>query len=98
MCPVRRANRYDRAAVRVGAQHCIARAAFLPLLVPLAIIGMPAGRTRRENLEVLWSAIAKRRRGQAVLPLQLAAIAFVADDFVFRAKASDRPSTASFKG
>src|SRR5262245_18951185 len=86
MRPVGCADGHHHAAARVSASHRCSRSSLFPALVPFAVVGMPPGRTGRQDDEVLWSAIAACWHGQAVLHGQLAAVALVADDGVLAAE------------
>src|SRR5262245_3353877 len=49
--PVGRADGHDRPAARVQPQDGLAGPALRPALVPLAVVGVPAGRRRRQDRE-----------------------------------------------
>ena len=87
MSPIRGGGGEDGAGVRVEAEAGGASAADFPFLIPLHIIGVPADGAGAEDFEGLRRAILVRGEGQAVAPLELAAVAFVADDGVLAAKA-----------
>src|SRR5439155_1148854 len=76
--PVGAANGDHRSAASVGADDRVADAALLPLLVPLAIVGVPLRGRSGEHLEVFRSAVGVRGEGEAVLPDEFAPVALVA--------------------
>lgn len=82
----------DGAGVRVEAEAGGAGAADLPFLIPLDIIRVPADGAGAEDFKGLGRAVLVRGEGQAVAPLEFAAVAFaavafVADDGVLGTKA-----------
>src|SRR5207247_3236695 len=66
-----RSNGHDGAAARVEAEDSIADAAFLPALVPFAIVGMPAGWAGSKSLKRLGGAVAAGWRRQSVFPSEI---------------------------
>lgn len=87
MRPIGGGGGEDGAVVGVEAEAGGAGAADLPFLIPLDVVGVPAHGAGAEDFEGLRRAVLVRGEGQAVAPLELAAIALVADDGVLRAKA-----------
>jgi hypothetical protein len=80
--PVGGAGGDDGAAPFVDSNDRVPLAPFLPFLVPFRIVGVPASGRGGEDLEALRRAIAVGRRRKSVAPLDLAAVALVADDGV----------------
>ena len=84
--PIGGAGRDDRATPRVGAEHGGTYPVLGKPVVEEYVVGMPLRRSAREDRKALWRAVAVRGDGQSVLDLELAAVAFVADDRVLAAK------------
>lgn len=86
MRPIGGGGGEDGAGVRVEAEAGGAGAADFPFLIPLDVVGVPADGAGAEDFEGFWRAVLVRGEGQSVAPLELAAVALVADDGVLRAK------------
>jgi len=80
--PVGRPSGDDGAATFVGPKDGVSLAAVFPFVIPLAIIGVPASGSSREDLKILRGSITVGRKWKLVAPLDFAAIAFVTDDGV----------------
>jgi hypothetical protein len=87
MRPIGGGGGEDGAGVGVEAEAGGAGAADLPFLIPLHIVGVPADGAGAEDFEGLGRAVLVRGEGQAVAPLEFAAVALVADDGVLGSKA-----------
>lgn len=87
MRPIGGGGGEDGAAVGVEAEAGGSGAADLPFLIPLDVVGVPAYGAGAEDFEGLGRAVFVSGEGQIVAPLELAAIALVADNGVLAAKA-----------
>lgn len=94
--PIRGSGGEDGAGVRVEAEAGGAGAADLPFLIPLDVVGVPAHGAGAEDFEGLWRAVLVRGEGQAVAPLEFAAVALVANDGVLGTKAVATRQTGAF--